>query len=382
MRYYLPGYKSGGPVRTITNMVDHLGDDFNFYIITSDRDVLDDAPYPDVAIDAWNQVGKAQVYYASQANCLRCARLIIGMPHDALYFNSFFDPVFTLQPLLARWLKWLPKRPIVIAPRGEFSPGALALKCRRKRLYCAVAGGIGLYKDLVWQASSNYEIEDIRRVMKDAARRISVAPDLPPVLGGDKRENNENPSPREGPLRVVFLSRITPMKNLDFALCVLAKVRNPVQFNIYGPIGETAYWRQCQALIARLPSNVTVHYGGGVKHGEVPAVMAAHDLFFLPTLGENYGHVISESLSAGTPVLIADTTPWRGLKEAGVGWDLPLDKEQSFVDCIHYMAELKPEDRVELRRKAASYAEARLHNPEVVISNRQLFIEAISGGQL
>jgi len=28
-------------------------------------------------------------------------------------------------------------------------------------------------------------------------------------------------------------------------------------------------------------------------------VLASHDLFFLPTLGENYGHVIVEALGVG-----------------------------------------------------------------------------------
>lgn len=67
VRYYLPGYKSGGPVRTIANLVDHLGDDIEFRVVTSDRDMLDEAAYPAIRVDAWNQVGKALVYYVSPA---------------------------------------------------------------------------------------------------------------------------------------------------------------------------------------------------------------------------------------------------------------------------------------------------------------------------
>src|SRR5690606_23072653 len=58
VHYYLPGYKSGGPVRTIANMVEHLSDQLDFWIVTSDRDALDSDPYPNVTIDAWNAVGK------------------------------------------------------------------------------------------------------------------------------------------------------------------------------------------------------------------------------------------------------------------------------------------------------------------------------------
>lgn len=57
--YYLPGYCSGGPVRTIVNFVDHLGDEFDIRIVTRDRDALDTEPYASVEVDAWNTVGKA-----------------------------------------------------------------------------------------------------------------------------------------------------------------------------------------------------------------------------------------------------------------------------------------------------------------------------------
>jgi len=66
VKYYLPGYRSGGPLRTIVNFIEHFGDEFDIRIVTTDRDVLDTSPYPDVAVDSWNTVGKAQVFYASQ----------------------------------------------------------------------------------------------------------------------------------------------------------------------------------------------------------------------------------------------------------------------------------------------------------------------------
>jgi len=125
--YYLPGNLAGGPIRSIANMVDLLSDEFDFYIITSDRDYGAKNPYSDVNIDEWNTVGNAKVFYASEKylglNQLR--KLISSTPHDLLYLNSFFDPTFTVKPLLARWLKKVPSKPIVVAPRGEFSQGAL-----------------------------------------------------------------------------------------------------------------------------------------------------------------------------------------------------------------------------------------------------------------
>ena len=56
--YYLPGYKAGGPVRSIANVVETLGDEFEFRIVTSDRDLLDEVPYPGITHRHMDSTGK------------------------------------------------------------------------------------------------------------------------------------------------------------------------------------------------------------------------------------------------------------------------------------------------------------------------------------
>lgn len=380
MAYYLPGYKSGGPVRTIANLVEHLGDEFDFRIVTKDRDALDTRPYPDVAVNEWNRVGKAQVYYASPDSLTlgKISRLIRETPHDVLYLNSFFSTRFTALPLVARRMGILPDRPVVLAPRGEFSAGALKLKSWKKCPYLFLVRMLGVYRGISWQASSEHEVADIRRNMgKKTAGSIIVAPNLPPPQNDKFSEPGQQYCRRSGdPLRTVFLSRISPMKNLHFALKVLARVSVPVVFNIYGPVRDEEYYKHCRSFLQELPSNVTVEYKGSVAPTEVPDIMVAHDLFFLPTKGENYGHVISEALLAGTPVLIADTTPWRDLEEAGVGWDLPLNHEEQFRECIERCFQLDAADYRQWRQKIKHYAAERLSDPQRIEANRRLFLQA------
>ena len=166
-------------------MVDQLGDELDFRVFTSDRDAFETGPYPNVIVDGWNTVGKAKVYYASPANRSlgKLARLIKETDHDVLYLNSFFHPVFTLRPLAAGRLGRITKRPIVIAPRGEFSEGALAIRWWKKRSYIAFAKTLGLYRDLIWQASSEHEADDIRKALGSMAKRIVIAPDLSAIPG-------------------------------------------------------------------------------------------------------------------------------------------------------------------------------------------------------
>jgi glycosyltransferase involved in cell wall biosynthesis len=334
--------------------------------VTADRDALDTAAYRDVMIDGWNTVGKAQVYYASPENqsFRGLSRLLRDTPHDVLYLNSFFNSVFSVRPLLARFLGQVPRRPTVIAPRGEFSTGALAIKAWKKMPYLRLATAAGIYRDLTWQASSEHEAADIHRELGPLAGRVVVAPNVPSrVLPGGP---GEAPAESGSRLRVAFLSRITPKKNVDFALKVLAQVSAPVEFDLYGPVRDDPYWRRCQVLIAGMPDNVNVAYHGSVSPNGVPAIFGTHDLFFFPTRGENYGHVIAEALTAGTPVLIADTTPWRDLESAGVGWDLPLDTPAAFVDKVEECANMGHQERVEWRSRIQDWAEKRLSDPAAI----------------
>ena len=373
VNYYLPGYKAGGPIRTLANMVERLGDEFQFKIVTLDRDFKDGAAYPGVTIDNWDRIGKAEVFYMSPTmQSLRgLKKILCSTRYDVLYLNSFFSPNFTIKPLLLRRLLLIPDKPLVIAPRGEFSPGALGLKRTKKRLYLLAAKTLGLYHGTVWQASSEQEEANIRRWFgKDVP--VVVAPDLPPLL----YERADLPLQREkikGCLKIVFLSRISRMKNLDGALKLLNGLKGKVQFSIYGPMEDRVYWVECQKIINRLPGNIDVKYCGSVAHDQVGAVMMEHDIFFLPTLGENFGHVIFEALCAGCPVLISDQTPWQGLEEKGVGWNLPLDRPEMLRKALQRCVDMADEEYRKWSEKAREYGLQVTNDDGTVQINRRLF---------
>jgi len=374
--YYLPGYKAGGPLRTIANMVAHLKDDIEFWIVTRDRDLGDSVAYPGVQVNQWQATQGAHVYYISPEHCtVRQIGVIISETnHDVLYLNSFYDPVFTVKPLLARRFFSVGTKPCVVAPRGEFSVGAIALKATRKRVYNALSGFFGLYKDVVFQASSKHEVQDIIAVLGVERGCIEVAIDLPeirlPVCDSSVLASEVFVS---DVLKVIFLSRISPKKNLDFAIRALSLTSKKIQFDIYGPTEDLIYWGECQSLFAKLPSSVLVNYCGSVMPSEVQKVFSQYDLFFFPTRGENYGHVIAESLSVGTPVLLSDQTPWRDLEPQGLGWDISLVSPKVFAEKIDQFASLEFDVRLLQRSVVQAQAIKLLQSPENVEENLNLF---------
>jgi glycosyltransferase involved in cell wall biosynthesis len=394
--YYLPGFKGGGPTRSIENLVAILGEEFHFRIVTMDRDLGDNVPYPDVVANIWVRAGLAEVFYMRPGwqGLLKMATLLHSVNSETvLYLNSFFSPRFSILPMFMASLRLCRPRSIVLAPRGEFSPGALNQKMKKKRLYLRFSRLLGIYKGIIWHSSTGLEAGDLRTSFPELpdpepvssfklslAERapvkwgeIKVAQDIPARIGlpiGQRRLKNA------GELRLVFISRISPMKNLLYALRLLDGVTGEVAFDIYGPAEDMNYWGQCQKIIAALPVNVRVKYYGEIEHGKINQKFADYDLFLLPTLGENYGHVISEALAAGCPVLISNLTPWRNLEEEGVGWDIPLDNEGRFRAVLQACIDSDDKQQVRLSDRAIKYAEKRMDSPEITDANRRLFQHA------
>jgi glycosyltransferase involved in cell wall biosynthesis len=371
---YLPGYKAGGILRITINTVDHLCDEFEFKIITRDRDLGDDKPYADIKINQWQQVGNAKVYYLQPPlNTLKdILNLIVSTPHHVLYLNSFFDPL-TIMVLFNRKIRKASFKPVIVVPFGEFAWASLKQKYLKKFIFIQVARLFGLYKNVTWRASSEYEKQDIIKVMKIKPDAIHVAFDLPikniPDVVSDI--TFKSPIEKEG-LRIVFLSRISREKNLDYALKVLSKLNARLVFDIYGPAENVIYWKECQELISQLPANVVVNYLGSVNPNQVPNIFSSYDLFLFPTGGEAYGHVIAECLIAGTPVLISTETPWRNLQVDGLGWDIDLKQMDSFIEVIEKFSLLSDDERLKKRAIVKAKIIERLLDPVVLETNRQL----------
>lgn len=367
---YLPGFRGGGPIRTVANLIHHLGREFEFLIFTSDRDLGADKPYDGIKANSWSKVGDALVLYLppSIGPIVKGIRGVFGIDFDVVYLNSCFSILFSILPLI--WMRIFGiSSPLIIAPRGEFSLGALGIKTKKKRFFLAVCSALGLHRGVIWHASSEFEAQDIRRVI-GAHARVCVAVDLTVVDGAPVENGRENGAP----LRIVTISRVSPMKNLLDSLEILKKVKSPVKFDIYGPLEDKVYWGACLKVAGSLPENVKFSYCGELSPSEVSVTLNNYDLFLLPTLGENFGHVIAEALSSGLPVLISDRTPWRKLEDQRVGWDLPINDLSKFAERIEECSNMLPAEYSRWRNEIRVWAAKKLGSNELVDENRMLFL--------
>jgi glycosyltransferase involved in cell wall biosynthesis len=267
---------------------------------------------------------------------------------------------------------------VVLAPEGEFSPGALTLKVAKKQLYINAAKLLGLLAKVTWKSASESERGDIETIL-GTTPNIFIAPNLPPVTICDEYDQVIRPAKTPGQARLVFLSRFMRKKNFNWLLENIRGVKGDLSIDICGPLEDADYWAETRRIAETLPPNINIEAKGPVPHDRVSATLADYHFFVLPTLGENFGHVFIEALAAGCPLIISDRTPWRQLKERSIGWDLPLEDPTAWVDTLNACVAMNGPDYAKLSQNARDFAVAWLSDPGLEASNRDVLRFAVHG---
>lgn len=368
---YLPAQRYGGPVASLVNFTEHLGDDYAIDILCKNHDLHDPTPFPDLP-EGFHKVGKAQVCYLPDAllNKNTYEAILAQRKPDCLYLSSIFDARLNV-PLLRLARK--KKIPVVYAPRGELNPAVLAMKGLKKKLFLAVMRLSGLYKNVYFQASSPEERKMILQALKVPEQHVITAPNLPSAPTASNRETK-----CPGSLKIVFLARLHRSKNLAYAIERVKELSGDIRFDIYGPVEHPDYWDSCLALMSDAPNNVKIRYCGAVPVGKAGETFAKYDCFLFPTLSENYGQVIAEAVQAGTlPVISRGTTPWDDIRG---GSAVPLSQPEEFVRVLEALCAMNEEEISENREKLRLYAEKKLDTQQLIARTKALFAAATGGG--
>lgn len=323
--WYLPGYKAGGPISSCANLVELLGDDFNFKVVCGDRDYLETEPYAVVEPNKWIPVGKAQVMYLSpdRQKYGTIQSIIEQESADKIYLNGMFSKVFTLFPLIALRNN---QSEVIVAPRGMLAPAAMGLKSFKKKAFLSLAKVFKLYSKVKFHATNSVEAHQISAWFGKI--QVAVVENIPDLT--TQEFSRKGHMKIENRLRLYSVARIAPEKNIHFALKCLKNIEPDIKvsFTVIGAIYNPDYYALCQKIVAGLENNVEVNFIGSMPKKEIPQIANEADFFFLPTAGENYGHAIVEALIHGVPVIISTKTPWRNLKESKLGFDVDLIEKE------------------------------------------------------
>lgn len=349
---FFPGKTFGGPPVSVDNFCS-LMTAFDCFIVTSDHDNGNNNRYKGIE-EGWNERGNAKVLYLSDKEYFSVKKLneiTKEIKPDVIYLQSLFQDLAMLGLIVAK------KNGIrvMLAPRGELCAGAFRKKYK-KLPYIALIKSVGLLKNTHFQSTSAEETEAIIRFIKAPYNKIHLLTNIHSIPQKEYRHIEK----KTGEAKFIFLSRIHPKKNLDFAIDCMKSIDGEVRFDIYGPIEDREYWAKCQETIQQLPSSVNVRYCGLIQHDKVHEIFSHYDAFIFPTLSENYGHVIIESMLSGCIPIISDKTPWSDLSDFNAGWALPLDNQGEFTKAIKQIIQYDNCQIEEKRLNIKNYIDNRL----------------------
>ena len=364
---FFPGQKYGGPPVSVNNFCSLFRED-ECYIVTKNHDKDESLPYEGIDSGIWTKRDNCYVKYISDESYKKSEfeKVILEIKPDVLYLQGLFQSC--VLPCLELAKKYSLK--VMLAPRGELCAGALKKKYK-KIPYIAYLRMRKLVRNIDYQSTSQEETDAIKQYLKAKNNRIYFLTNIPSI----PQKEYTHVRKKSGEGKFVFLSRIHPKKNLISAIDYMKAVQGKVVFDIYGPIEDEEYWKQCNQKIHELPQNVTVNYCGLVRHEKVHEIFSHYNAFLFPTFSEKYGHVISESMMVGTPVIISDQTPWSDIVQANAGWANSLERENEFIDAIQKIIDMDEEKFSELTQNVKSY----ITNKVEICKLKKIYKKAFKG---
>jgi glycosyltransferase involved in cell wall biosynthesis len=201
----------------------------------------------------------------------------------------------------------------IVSPRGMLEEWSLFYRGWKKRLAWHAYQLNDLRAASAFCATSRMEAQGIRALGFE--QPIAVIPngiELPEVEAADR------PVPR---LRtVLFMSRLHPKKGLLDLVAAWARTVMPDwRLVIAGP-DEDGYLRVVEDAVLSAGLSGSICFTGAVAGAAKHDLLSTADVFVLPSYSENFGIVVGEALSYGTPVIATTATPWEELRSSRCGW--------------------------------------------------------------
>jgi glycosyltransferase involved in cell wall biosynthesis len=219
---------------------------------------------------------------------------------------------------------------------------------------------LGFYKNVCFWTASELEKNIISETFKNIC--VNLVPNFVST-----ETNFRFIQKHPGQLKLITVTRISPKKNLLFAAKMLnQKYKGEITWDIYGPIDDKAYHQKLIETIEQ--THINAKYRGELEPYKIRDKISEYHFYFLPTLGENFGHSIFDAFASSRPVIISNTTPWTNLKSRNLGWDCPLDPN-CFVNAIQNAIDTDQKTFDLMCKSAAELARQIIENQQKQIQN-------------
>lgn len=359
--WFTPAYRAGGPVQSVLNLVSNFNEEIEYRIFCGNTD-LNGEVLAGIETDQWTIFNNhTQVWYASDDVSKNITAQAEKLKPDVLFIIGLFSWHYNIVPLL------FCKAPLkILSARGMLHAGALAQKKLKKQVFLTALKIAGIVRKVTFHATDAAEYDFIKAAFGSDAK-IAVAKNY-----GRKVTAFDPPEKEAGMLKLITVAIISPMKNYLKVLEALSKSIGEIEYNIYGPVKDPAYWELCREQMKSLPENITVHYHGETEPNAIDRLLKENHVFIMPSESENFGHSIYEALSAGKPVITSNTTPWNNLLQAKAGINVHAEADE-IKNAISLFTNMNNEEYKSFASGAKSYIAQHTDEAAIDLQYSRLF---------
>lgn len=255
------------------------------------------------------------------------------------------------QPSLAcyMWKKSNPEKPLIVQTAGMLEPWARKRNQWLKTVYYQFIERKLISQCDVIHATSLQEVSTLHCLGLDSRkiRLIEEGVFMPPR---DKISTSKTVSPR----KLLFLSRLHPVKGVEMLLEALAMLRPRGWICQIAGMGNPSYEYYLRKRTERLHLQNLVTFLGPISGQEKHRVLAEADAFVLPSFSESFGIAIAEAMSWGLPVLTTSATPWHVISDERLGW-IVNPNLNSLSRALFELCLSSPEDLSIMGQKSRQY---------------------------
>ena len=264
---------------------------------------------------------------------------------DVVHLHSWWNPAIVIAAVLCK-LRGI--RP-VLSPHGMFCDYILYTnnKCTKQLLH--FIAGKSLLRNSFLHVSSEMEWTESQLYLKEKWPGC-VIPNLVESAFQEKRSNKG----QEGALVIGFLSRIDPKKRLDLLICALGSVQFPFKLKIAGD-GQQEYLQYLKVLSEEYGISDRVEWVGWQDNSQKYDFYRSLDIFALLSHNENFGVVVLEALSVGTPVLLSEEVGLsKYVREKQLGWVTGNSDLGQVMQTLELLAD-QTEQRLRIQQDAPRF---------------------------
>ncbi len=222
--------------------------------------------------------------------------------------------------------------PYIVTPRGMLEPWSLSQKKWKKKLAWWLYQRNDVQKSVCVFTTAKMEADHVGNLGITTRKAVipnGIETDSYPCKTSIDVVNKQ----------VLFLSRVHVKKGIEIlfdAWKLIHSVFADWQLFVVGN-GEDEYIQSLENRVERLGLKDSIRILPPVFGNDKTRIYQESALFCLPSFSENFGLVIAEAMSCGTPVITTTNCPWDILNETNTGWciDLSVDNlERAFREAL------------------------------------------------